>query len=310
LWRIPLGLERLPQRIEVVFNGPLAVADALGQRFVAPALEGLPVDRTLWTVAGPSSLRFAGAENAVPTELSDHHWARLLSAAEIIEAGSLMLTGESRETQAWYVPWLDRMATARTGLMHHLAAAPPDEPAERLKKDLKVLDERQSAIARALGEADLFAEHSSDPPTAADAADLWTWSLGPHQSIERFAFRGGGSTLTLNYRRAQPGRIGSALLTIFGLAVSVGLLLWGLQRATLTELLKRWPGALGVAVGLGWWLWLSPSILGWGIVLASLAASIWPGWKYLRPTDGSSVSRLRVPTRERPSSRGPIATIE
>jgi hypothetical protein len=78
------------------------------------------------------------------------------------------------------------------------------------------------------------------------------------------------------------------------LAALIILLLLGLRRGRLVEWFTRWPHAIGVAAGLAWWLWLSPSILGWGIVLVSLAASLLSGWKYSPPVPGSSVISLHT----------------
>jgi hypothetical protein len=55
------------------------------------------------------------------------------------------------------------------------------------------------------------------------------------------------------------------------LAVLTGLAVVGLVRGTLTETLRRWPHATGLVLGLAWWLWLSPSVVGLGIVLASIS---------------------------------------
>ncbi len=42
------------------------------------------------------------------------------------------------------------------------------------------------------------------------------------------------------------------------------------RRGTLRYCFARWPYVFGVALGLAWWLWLRPSILGLAIVLAVL----------------------------------------
>ena len=54
-WRLSLGPQQLPQRIEVVFAGELTgLSDRTRKRFEAPSLVDLPVDRTLWTIYAPA----------------------------------------------------------------------------------------------------------------------------------------------------------------------------------------------------------------------------------------------------------------
>ncbi len=54
---------------------------------------------------------------------------------------------------------------------------------------------------------------------------------------------------------------------------------WALGRTRRAQWLTKWPHAAGVVVGLAWWLWLSPSVLGWLIVAVSLAAAAHSAWK-------------------------------
>ena len=48
----------------------------------------------------------------------------------------------------------------------------------------------------------------------------------------------------------------------------------GLVRSNGGRRLARWPHAPGVVLGLAWWLWLSPSVLGLVIALASVLAAV------------------------------------
>jgi hypothetical protein len=57
------------------------------------------------------------------------------------------------------------------------------------------------------------------------------------------------------------------------LALLAGLAVAGAIPGKLTATLRRWPHVTGVALGLAWWLWLSPSFLGLGIVLGCVLAA-------------------------------------
>ena len=86
----------------------------------------------------------------------------------------------------------------------------------------------------------------------------------------------------------QAGLLAAAVLIAF-----TALVVLGLWKGVLSEWVRRWPAVAGVAVGLAWWLWLWPSILGLGLVLVSLAVSLWSGRKHVAPPPGSSVISLR-----------------
>jgi hypothetical protein len=53
----------------------------------------------------------------------------------------------------------------------------------------------------------------------------------------------------------------------------------------LRDSFSRWPHLPGVVIGLAWWLWLSPSSVGWLIVAVFLVSSLRPAWRWraMRP---------------------------
>jgi len=57
-------------------------------------------------------------------------------------------------------------------------------------------------------------------------------------------------------------------------------LVWKLsQREAVRDTFSRWPHLPGVVVGIAWWLWLSPSAIGWLIAAIFLASSLRPAWR-------------------------------
>ncbi len=89
-WRVALQSTQLPQRIEAVFRGALAARSGTINRVQvsAPGIEGVEVDRTLWTVygppsAGPALLEPTGNLTPVRQELS-----RLEAAESILDLAS------------------------------------------------------------------------------------------------------------------------------------------------------------------------------------------------------------------------------
>ena len=79
-WALPLASDPLPQRVEVLFDNepsavgfeapgePLSLPWAAHRRFHAPRLGDLPVERTLWTIAGPRWFGLGTPEDAEPAE--------------------------------------------------------------------------------------------------------------------------------------------------------------------------------------------------------------------------------------------------
>lgn len=290
-WQVPLGPERLPQRIEVVFTGiPSEPPGAAEQRFDAPRLGKLSVGKTLWAVVGPSMLEPGEPEDADAIHPRDQELIRLDNAAARIESASMVSAEDPEETFRWYWRWARRLAAARTALRHQSAW---EGLSRQQRTRIRAIDQQQSQIAARLGMSNVWGQFSAGPSVADDPAELWQWSLDRRRAATRCAFSQGVSSIALRYRRAGIGGMQAALLSATVLVVLIALGVLSLRRRTLPELFKRWPGVFGVAVGLAWWLWLSPSILGWGIVLVSLMASLFSGWKRVAPAPGSSIISFR-----------------
>jgi hypothetical protein len=232
-WLVPLAADSQPQRVEVLFTaGADATADDLATEsapataapvsqapseaggilsvppepametlrrpiplvwatrrvFHAPRLGDLPIERTVWTIAGPRSVGIGDPEDA-----------------ELIES----------------------------------------EPASE-----------------------------GGSPTAAETAALWPRSLDNAQTVARYA--GHADSITLRYAPVET----NGWLARLAAVCLIGLLAVGavalVERGALWYSFARWPYAFGVALGLGWWLFLRPSGLGLLILLAVLAAQFLP----------------------------------
>ena len=89
----------------------------------------------------------------------------------------------------------------------------------------------------------------------------------------RCCVEGWANSLTLDCRPAERDWFSHRLVAAGVLVVLTGLAVVGLRRGRLTGVLRRWPHAAGAVLGLAWWLWLTPSVLGLGIALASVLAA-------------------------------------
>ncbi len=279
-WRVPLGPEQLPQRIEVLFKGTVSRPTRAGRhRFEAPTLGDIPVERTLWTVAGPPPFKPGKPVEASRAFPWEHELARVQDTADRIESASLLTIESPGETRRWYRLWAGRMVAARANLSRELSLAEPTNKARAARSALLAADRKQAQIARRLGTSAVLTQLLTNAPLADDPAELWQRSLDRPLEVTRCTFDGKSDSITLSYHRTESARSQPWLSMSLMIVLVFGLIVFGLRRGTLTEWSKRWPAAIGVAVGLFWWLWLSPSILGWVIVLVSLIAGILPRWK-------------------------------
>jgi len=278
VWRVPLGPERLPQRVEVVFTGRLPEPDPDGRCFQAPTLGELPVDGTLWTVVGPDWLKPVESADLGTSTADGHQLVRLRSLVSMVEKTTAAATpDEPDQTLNCYLAWVRRLVAARTELMRCSSQGIPDDLLSKLSSPaLAVLQQPVGTGA-----------------TTDDPVELWRRSLDPRQTTFRCAFSQRSPSIAVVYQRAETGRWLADLLPAGGLLLLTALTVVGLRRGTLAEWFKRWPVAFGVALGLAWWLWLQPGVLGWVIVAASLAASALSGWKHSGPPASSSVISKR-----------------
>jgi len=293
-WRVPLGAERLPQRIEVLFTGAVAHPTRSGRhRFFAPALGALPVENTLWTVAGPSQFKPGLPENLETITPWRQELARLKNVAARIRYASMIAGQDPDETTQWCRPWAERLVRLRTLLDRQLVQGDPTAQARAVRLELAALDRQQSQIAARLGTTAMIGQLRAGPAPADDLAELWKHSTDRRRAVTRCAVAGAAPSIALDYRRAESGSGEHRLTAAIGWLLLICLAIFAVRQGLLAEWFKRWPALLGVIVGLSWWLWLWPSILGLGIVLASLTALILSGWKPTTAHSESSIIALR-----------------
>ena len=89
-------------------------------------------------------------------------------------------------------------------------------------------------------------------------------------------FDGAMPGITLVKPSGLSGEWLTRVLIALGIASSLMLLFLARSWRPAWELLARWPHLAGVAGGLVWWLFLSPSLLGWVVVAISLLSALRP----------------------------------
>ncbi len=106
-------------------------------------------------------------------------------------------------------------------------------------------------------------------PQGASDRDVWTYSL----------FDGATSGFTILRRDRDYASFGKRVLLALAICAAAWLV-WKLSRhAAVRDTFSRWPHLPGVVVGIAWWLWLTPSAVGWLIEAVFLASSLRPAWR-------------------------------
>ena len=294
-WRVPLISKRLPQRIEVAFRGRAGLPDPAGRlTLAAPALGDLHVGQTLWTVAGPAALAPGIPQSGQLLDACQQQWLRLKSIAAVVRSASAVSADEPDATLRWYPVWIRRLVAARAAVQG--AIVPGDarglsrflrqdatrmglspsahQPAETLRAECEAIDREQSQLAEKLDVSQTYRQLSTAAPVGDGADALWTRAVATLARPTRLAIDGGASSITLQYCPVREAgwlrRLAAAMAAaILALATAVA---W--HRGLVQRLVQRWPAVVVSAVGLVWWLWLWPSLLGLLIVVGGLLAAL------------------------------------
>lgn len=254
-WRVKLRSDRWPQRIELLFFGRSEPSAAMAWR--APRLGTFPVTRTLWTVYAPSPAAFDVPGAGIPgsgVSARRQQEIRWQSQTEVEQQLADELADPSaEELQTWHAHWSRQMVLTRLGLAYEQAhARPPREPG--------------TAEDSSWADPELVRQA---PKTLTDAAHLWATLCAGDAAVHSMHV----GAAPERPRTDPPVRRGSG----------AGRWLLALSLLALTALGRRLPfqrlapdrslPLACVVCGLAWWLFLSPSALGWFGLLVGLV-----GW--------------------------------
>ncbi|HWB00557.1 MAG TPA: hypothetical protein VG713_18820, partial [Pirellulales bacterium] len=273
-WKLALVRSSLPQRIEVVFAGkarPLSMWQGT-QGIDAPSLAGMTAERTLWEVRMPDQRRIA-IEGAAPQTAAAHEMVRLQALHDLMTIPEDELTAlATDDRRRWFARWNERRSDVRQRLSPAAIAGGSADPSGK-EASLETLDRQWSELVHRFDAA----AHDGAGIAAVDSAQRTRVETAlPPAAEARCAMRGAVNTIVVvggrNPIASLLARIGcAALIGAAGLAWSMGS---RSGRRALGEWLERW-STLGIAlVGVAWWLWLQPSIVGLVIVAGCAAASL------------------------------------
>jgi hypothetical protein len=286
LWQVPLQSTTIPQRLEVLFAGRLPSPASTGVLpFEAPALGRLPTRHALWSISGPADFqpRLPGtAKPAGPLEMDVVRLQEISSVTDLILNLS-MRADESDKTDQWQDIWCRRWEACRQQIRRNSDAVP--SPSRRtMAGQIAVLDrkykELRGRFSRGSGPATEAAESS-----ILESPQLWHGCTASPQTTVRCVAAAGPSVLLVGVQHTRADPWLYRLLAALGCALLLPLLALGSVRRSACRFCCRWPAAVGVAVGLAWWLWLQPSILGWLLIILTLAVSLVPARRRFPPSN-------------------------
>jgi hypothetical protein len=279
-WRIELGSQVFPQRLQLMFVGQLrSTAGKTAMTFAAPTLEDVTVDKTLWTIFGPSQAGTGASlqlseENPLRLEL-----ARAQHIAELL-GSSVSTTAVDAETLAlWRKPWSERLNSHFARIRWLMTQTPDIKLARLAERELsRLAPSDPTAASGSTVNAPASAQSPSDGVAPTQVAERLTDQ--PPQISEALlqgdvtAYRGvhEGPLTAVRIRYAPPeqddfqGRLWLAVLIILAGALA-GLIY---RNRAAMNMIRNWPYVPAFSAGLFWWMWLSPSIVGLLIMLASL----------------------------------------
>jgi hypothetical protein len=280
-WQIPLSGGRLPQRIEMVYTGQLVGDVARRPILEGPKLIGVPIERTLWTVAGPTRAGATVASDVEPLTTLQHDATRYESTAGLIDSAAATLAEVAlEETPRWYTAWAQRMMAARESLARWDTQSEESALDPDLAARMELVDQDQDRLAERLGTYDLLDELWNEPPHGQSPVAVWNASLDRRQETWQGMLLGEASSIQLSYPNYSGGDYSSQIVSAL---VAAALLLIAVAVTRYTSILdwfSRRPRYLVAVFGLFWWLFLWPSAAGWAIVLAAV---LLPHLKRLAP---------------------------
>ncbi len=250
-YRITSALRQLPQRVSVVFDADLRPGDG-GWKMESPELVDIPVARQLWTIYGPQDTRQAVSETGKRVDIRQQEIFRHKAICSVVEgAADTLAESNPRDVARWHPAWVSRLMQSRSRFNRLPSIA--GDAADPLDVDHRAVGER---LERWAGDTSSW----EAPRVAGSPVDVFVAEHRGQKPVH-LAFRGTatGFTVQENHRAnswTQQLSVGVAMAALL-------CVLWLLLRIpNVASAAMRGRYAIGVALGVLWWLMMTPAVAG------------------------------------------------
>jgi hypothetical protein len=296
-WRVPLEPDRLPQRLEVLFEGRMRGGQAGTMRCEAPRIADWEVEQSLWSVRGPDALGTgvpSAAEALGPLRPEVFRLRAAVDQIADVAADERRASAWTREDQAlWFASRADRVARLLARCDDLAREGRNPEVVTVATADMRSVEQQAVEAARRMGLEGIWQAALRKKEFSADRSALLPVEGGSAAPPARCAFHGPMHALAVRYP-AAPVSDAPARWLLAGLVLSATVAAaWGLRRIR-TDRAARWLPVVAIIAGLAWWWWLSPSVLG---LLLAIVSAAWWGLRHRGPQRvpvGSSIVELEA----------------
>jgi hypothetical protein len=250
----------------------------------------MPVSRAVWTVSGAGSYAVVGAAEEVAKERVAME--RLRNVTAIVHGVNQKRASSREEDAAWYRGWLGEWVNARHEAELAVALSPRATSVRADQAALAEFDRAQQAFVEQLGVTEFWERLGSLPASRVGPGAMWDHT--EFGAAPRYYFSSDGASaavLQVEFAAKRPGKPFAASPVLYVSAV-----LFGLLTAWAIGALHRWPHSCGVVLGLCWWLWFWPSVVGLLLIGVSLYCAIRSGWRRSH-SSGSVIARAGIAGR-------------
>ncbi len=263
-WLVPLASDRLPQVVEVLYQG----RGAIGGAAPAAQLVDVPVSESVWTIAGPAAARGDASQVSLPAQALATYRAGAESLIGGVQSTGLreLPTTDSEEVR-WFRGSLKLLGSARQGVWD---AANGTEDRLDGGRTLAELEEAELAVSEFLKDrpslAKEFANASAPSPPAGAAAD--DGKLAGDLIVRTHQLDGDVAPLLA---QAAPFGVGTLTrgLTAAGLMLIAVCLARSTFGASVATVGQRWRFGGWMLFGSALWLWATPAMLGPAVIFCA-----------------------------------------
>jgi hypothetical protein len=196
------------------------------------------------------------------------------------------------------VPWAERLHLRHTWADEQKGLAMEEAVAEGAAV-LTNVENEQARFASRLGVSDVLAKVLSSRPTLAEPADVLSSVQTSGRAISYGMLTGGEPSLQVDFPQRAANPAWRQFVIVFTTLFIGGVLAFFTGRRNIrVDDVPYLPEAFGMLVGLGWWIWVTPAVVGPMIVAASALAA-WRSRRTSQPviaSRGSTITRVVKPS--------------